>query len=55
MAMKPSTEERAKLRLGDYWYLVPAEELEKVMSEIVSEDEKTAKEQDSDVSRFDLI
>ncbi len=55
MAIKPSTEERAKLRLGDYWYLVPAEEREKVKHEILEEDAKTVQKQDSDISRFDLI
>ena len=53
--MKLSAEERTKIRLGDYWYLVPAEEREKVKHEILEEDDKTVQKQDSDISRFDLI
>ncbi len=53
--MKLSAEERTKIRLGDYWYLVPAEEREKVKHEILEEDAKTVQKQDSDISRFDLI
>lgn len=55
MAMKLSAEEQAKIRLGDYWYLVPAEELEKVRREILAEGEKKVEKQDSDISHFDLI
>ena len=40
MAMKLSMEERAKIRFGDYWYLVSAEEREKVKRAILAEDEQ---------------
>lgn len=43
MVMILSAAERAKIRLGDYWYLVPAEEREKVKREILAKDEKEAR------------